>query len=175
MNQAMDDPFSLFGLPRSFALDLPGLRKQYLMLSARLHPDRHTDPLDQADAAELLSRINQAYRTLCDPHARAEVLLQLLGGVAGENDKSLPPELLEEMLEIREAMELASAQGDEQTLRQLHARGVSERDTRLQRISSLFAELEKLASPSHAAVLKQIRLELNALRYFERLIEQTPA
>lgn len=171
----MFDPFAILNLPRSFAIDPLFVRKQYLSASAVHHPDRFSDPVEQADAAERIALINQAYRTLSDPEARADVLLGLLGGPSKEKDKSLPAELLEEMLEIREIMETASAHDDQQTLQQLHARGVAERDVRLQKIGSCFAELEKQPGTTDASLLKQIRLELNALRYFERLIEQTPA
>ena len=172
----MFDPFAILNQPRSFAVDVQQLRREYLSASAAHHPDRFADPMEQADAAERISLINQAYRVLTDSEARADVLLKLLGGPSKEQDKSLPADLLEDMLEIREVMETASSHDDQQTLRQLHERGIAERDARLAKIRGYFAELEKSAdSPSSSSLLKQIRLELNALRYFERLIEQTPA
>lgn len=169
------DPFAIFSLPRIFAIDLIQLRQRYLALTAEHHPDRFVDPLKQADASERIAVINQAYELLKDPQARAETLLMLLGGPAKETDKSLPPELLEEMLDIREVMESASSHDDQAMLGQLHERAATEVQERLHHIESYFDQILSCKPDLQSSMMKQIRLELNALRYYQRLCEQTSA
>ncbi|MCC6680349.1 MAG: Fe-S protein assembly co-chaperone HscB [Phycisphaeraceae bacterium] len=162
----MDDPFTLLGLPPRFDLDEADLHARYLSAAARNHPDRFTDPLEQAEAADRAALLNDAYRTLSDPEQRANALLRVLGGSAKEDDNTLPPDLLMDMMDVRERMEDAIASSDTTALSELRTWADQQRKSHLERIAALFA-----ASPPD---LKQVRIELNALRYFERMIEQMP-
>lgn len=67
------DPFSIFGLPRCFDVDLGLLTQRYFERQRYAHPDQLTGDLI------LSSDINRAYVTLKDPLKRAEILLQLEG------------------------------------------------------------------------------------------------
>lgn len=165
-------PFDTLGVEPRFDLDERDLHDRFIRLSAAAHPDRFTDPLDQADAAEKSAAVNHAYRILKDPESRADALLVKLGGPAKDQDKSLPRDLLVEMMEIRETQEEAIAANDQQALRKLATWAADQRTEHLKRIADLFAAAP--GTPGNSAALKQIRLELNALRYFERMIEQLP-
>lgn len=165
-----DDAFAILGLEPRFDLDAGELHKRFIAASAANHPDRFTDPLDQADAADRSATINAAYRTLREPEARAEALLKRLGGAAGD-EKALPPDLLMEMLEVRERHEEARAGNDMKTLDELNAWARAERAARLNKIADLFAAAPSQGKPD-PAVAKTIRMELNALKYFTRMIEQ---
>ena len=90
----MIDPFATFDLPRRFDIDVECLSHRFIALCAEHHPDRFTDPIDQVEASERTARINESHRVLTDPEQRANILLQLLGGAAKGDDKSLPPDLL---------------------------------------------------------------------------------
>jgi molecular chaperone HscB len=169
----MLDPFAILGLPRQFDLDTEDLHRRYIQASARTHPDRFRDPLDQADAAEQSATINEAHRLLSDPAARADALLQLIGGPGKSDDKSLPADLLMEMMEIREEMEQAIAADDAATLARLRVWANDEKAKHLQRIADLFTRTHQDPSVTETT-LKQIRLELNALRYVQRMLEQMP-
>lgn len=164
----------MLGLEPGFALDEAELHRRFIAASAATHPDRFADPLDQADAAERSAAINEAYRVLKDPEARANVLLQRLGGSDQSQDKSLPPDLLVEMMEIRERMEEAIDAADEAQMRQLARWAHEQRAAHLARVGELFAAALQASGAARAEHLKAIRLELNALRYFQRMIEQTP-
>lgn len=168
----MQDPFDTLGLDRRFDLDDAQLHRHFLERSAASHPDRFTDPIEQADAADRSAGINEAYRVLKDPEQRANALLRLLGGASKEDDKSLPPDLLMEMMEVRERQEAAEASGDDGALRSLAAWARQQRQDHLGRIGRLFSQAAAGPDPQ---VLRQIRLELNALRYFQRMVEQAPA
>jgi Fe-S protein assembly co-chaperone HscB len=170
----MTDPFATLGVPAVFALDPAELHRRFIRASAANHPDRFTDPLEQADAAARSAEINEAYRTLGDPELRAGALLERLGGPGKGEDKSLPPDRLVEMMEVRERMEEAIADHDEAELRELALWADAQRAAHLKRIEGLFDASAKTASDQRDALLKAIRLELNALRYFQRMIEQTP-
>lgn len=162
----MPDPFAVFDLTPRFDFDEDELHQRFLSASAANHPDRFTDPLDQADAAERSAAINHAYRALSDPEARANALLALLGGPAAEDDKSLPPALLMEMMEVREELEAAAEADDRPALARLRAAAERQRQNHLDTLTRLFAQ-----EPIDG---KAIRLELNALRYIERMREQMP-
>ena len=100
------NPYELFNLPQRFEVDEVLLHKRFIEACSVHHPDRFTDPMDQADAAERSAELNAAYQTLSDPERRADCLLALLGGAAKEQDKSLPDDLLLDMMQMRERMEL---------------------------------------------------------------------
>jgi len=166
----MPDPFDTLGVEPRFDLDADDLHRRMIALSAQAHPDRHTDPFEQAQAAEQASLINQAYRTLADPERRANALLARLGGPAKEDDQSLPPDLLIEVMEVREELEEAIAGQDAPTIQRLRAWARQQRTQRLAAVAELFA-----AGGDAGSMGKAVRLELNALRYFERMLEQMPA
>lgn len=89
-----------------FAIDVRGLRKEYLQLQAQAHPDRHQGE-DKARAEGASARINEAYKTLQNPLLRAQYLLSLRGIDVAEDEtaKVEDPELLMEVLEMREEIE----------------------------------------------------------------------
>ncbi len=163
-----DDPFATLGLDRRFDLDETELRQRFLSASAQAHPDRFTDPLDQADAVEAMSRLTDAHRELADPESRARALLRLSGLESdGDRDK-LPPDLLMQVMEVREELEAAVEENDQGALERLRAWAHDERGQRLSALAGHFANT--LDADSAAAV----RLELNALRYVQRMLEQMP-
>ncbi|MEM1356349.1 MAG: Fe-S protein assembly co-chaperone HscB [Planctomycetota bacterium] len=165
----MENPFQLMGLPAVYGLDLGVLEQRFLAESARHHPDRFTDPIDQAEAAERMSALTLAYRTLKDPEQRANALLALLGGPAKEDDPSLPPDLLMEVMEVREEMEVAADRGDASELVRLRGWAIARR---AKHQSQIAARLNR-AQPTPED-LKAARLELNAMRYMNRTLDQLP-
>ena len=120
--------FEVFGLPRKLGIDTVELQRKFYELSRRWHPDFHqaAPPAEQARALEASARLNAAYRTLRDPVARVEYLIRLEEGRAPEaaatGKPKAPPDLLEEMFEIQEALAEAKAGGlDEAGRRRLAA------------------------------------------------------
>lgn len=158
------DPFDALGLPPRFELSPRDVRRAWLERSASVHPDR-TGPGD-AEAARRAAALNDARRTLEDPERRAGALLARLGGPSMAADKSLPPGLLAEFLEVQEAVDEARAA--ERPLDEYERWARTKRDEHIQRAGELFAR----ASPNDPRSLAAIRTELNAWRYVERLIEQ---
>ena len=167
----MQDPFQTLNMPPRFDLNEAELHAAFIRLSAEHHPDRHTDPVDQAQAAEKAAEVNQAYNLLRNPETRADALLKLKGGPAKEDDKSLPPDLLMEMMEIREQLEQAAADNNQAQLDLHRAWAGEQRDKHLTTIADLFRQHPNKLSDDAA---KNIRLELNTLRYIQRMIDQMP-
>ena len=166
----MPDPFETLGLPPRYDLNEAELHTRFIQASAATHPDRYTDPVEQAQAAERSAEVNHAYAVLSDPERRADALLTLLGGPAKDEDKSLPPDLLMDMMEVREQLEEAVAQENLDELNKLRNWANDQRDAHLKIIRALFADKDTLVPE----VAKSIRLELNALRYIQRMLDQMP-
>ncbi|MEK7715780.1 MAG: Fe-S protein assembly co-chaperone HscB [candidate division NC10 bacterium] len=139
------DYFEVFGLPRRLRIDTAELQRRFYDLSRRCHPDFHqaAPAEEQARALETSARLNAAYRALRDPIARVDYLVRLEEGRetkegAGVKPKA-PPELLEEMFEIQEALEHAQAGGLDEGGRQALAAQREKLAARLVAIESTLA------------------------------------
>jgi molecular chaperone HscB len=159
------DPFDILGVPPRFDLSPSALERAYLTRSAALHPDASQGPEADHDAAVL----NQAKQALEDPERRAEALLARLGGPAKDADRSLPPDFLPEIMEVRESAEAARDARDTAQLAKWDSWAQAKRDGYTQSVARRFAALPPSPAP---ADLRAIRTDLNAWRYIERMIEQ---
>lgn len=165
----MPNPFDLLGLRCTFDLDLNTLQAAYRSRAAALHPDRFTDPLQQAEAQLNAAALNDARAVLADDEQRANLVLALLGGPTKEQDRSLPDGFLADMMTIREEMDDALARNDADDRRRLEQ---WTRDRRQQHVGSVRSMLALAAGePADARRLAAIRQELNAWRYIERMQE----
>jgi molecular chaperone HscB len=105
---AKGDHFSLFGLPRKLWVEMSALEQKFLHLSWKLHPDNFVNASaeEQERSLKQSSQLNDAYRVLRDPVARVEYLLEIEGTrKEGEQKQQAPPELLEEVFELNEALD----------------------------------------------------------------------
>jgi molecular chaperone HscB len=113
----VSDYFTIFGLPRKLGIDGDALQRRFYELSREHHPDFHqgAGADRQAEVLGQSALINRAYRALREPLARVEYLIALEEGREvreGATDKpKAPRELLEEMMEVQEALEEAKAEG----------------------------------------------------------------
>src|SRR3954453_12298131 len=110
--------FDILGVPRRWHLDAADLEKAFHAKNRELHPDRHmkADPQTRVKNALATSQLNEAYRALKDPIKRAEYLLKL-EGIEISDERSghkVSPVFLAEILELREALMDARAEGDVQ-------------------------------------------------------------
>lgn len=109
------DFFALFGLAPGFRLDATALETAYHDLQSRVHPDRfsHLPDADKRVSMQWATRINEAYRTLKNPLARAQYCLHLNGiDVASDINTAMPADFLMEQMEWREAVAEAQAGED---------------------------------------------------------------
>src|SRR5262249_15581772 len=113
----MTDYFEVFGLERKLQVDLDALQRRFYALSREYHPDFHqmANASEQAAALERSALVNRAYRALRDPLSRLFYLIGLEDGTDGRSADKVrlepPMDLLEEMLEIQEALEEAKRSG----------------------------------------------------------------
>jgi molecular chaperone HscB len=115
------DYFSFLGLPRKLAVDTNDLEQRFRGLSRQFHPDYffNAPPAERRASLERSSYLNDAYRTLKQPAARVEYLLQLEGLAARspeEAARQVPPSLLEEVFALNEELD---------EIRELRASGTS--------------------------------------------------
>jgi molecular chaperone HscB len=173
------DHFAVLALERRFDLDLEDAERRYKELSRQLHPDRFARADARARRASLARsvQLNDAWKTLRDPVRRAEYLLAQAGlEVAGEEGTQrteadgskqrlpVPQELLLGILELREALMDARAEGDDPRVAAL----ADEVRGRKQRAMAAVAEALALAPPA----LERAAAELVAVRYFDRFLEE---
>jgi molecular chaperone HscB len=173
---AMTDYFALLGLPRRFDLEPADIRAKFLALSRHTHPDYHTG--ESADVQSLSLRlsagINDAYRTLSDPPARAAYLLELLGGRSSADDKSVPDGFLPTMMMMQEELAEAKAAGDQAELSRLEGVLRTQHEGLMRRVAGLFDDYQRsLACQAvMTGLLGEIRQQLNAVSYVRKLLSQ---
>ncbi len=170
------DFFQLMGLPRRFEIDLKTLHEKYITLSRHSHPDFHAEdePDVMALAMTVAAAVNEAYRTLSDPIRRAGYLLELLGGPASAQDKSVPGGFLNTMLMLQEELEDARVAADAAAKARLKQVLLTQRDGLLKSVERLFADLEAAAAceATRQQQLHEIREQLNAVSFVRKSLSQ---
>lgn len=102
--------FEIFGVPEAFAQDRAVLDARWKALQANAHPDRFAveGAAAQRAAMQWSVRINQAYRRLKDPIARATVLCERNGApIEAHDNTAMPGPFLVEQMQWRESLDEA--------------------------------------------------------------------
>src|SRR3954462_13262641 len=103
------DYFAFLGVPQKLNLDGADLEQRFRTLSRQFHPDYfyNASPNERRASLERSSYLNDAYRTLKNPIARVEYLLQLEGFAPGgpQQGSKVPPALLEEVFTLNEELD----------------------------------------------------------------------
>ncbi|MFN0275751.1 MAG: iron-sulfur cluster co-chaperone HscB C-terminal domain-containing protein [Chitinophagales bacterium] len=96
--------FELYELPVSFLADEQQVKKKYLELSKKFHPDFYTlaSSEKQAEILELSTLNTKAYQTLSNFDKRMKYILQEKGFLQEEEKFTLPQLFLMEMLDLNE-------------------------------------------------------------------------
>ncbi len=175
------DYFGFFGLPRKLNIDAADLDRRFRSLSRQFHPDYfyNATAAERRASLERSSYLNDAYRTLRQPLARVEYLLQLEGLAARgpeEAAKQVPATLLEEVFTLNEeldeirALRARGATADEWKHSLERAAGPIEarRAEHEEQVTALSARWDSLVDGG--AVESERRAVLEALR--ERVLER---
>ena len=170
--------FDVLGLPRGVEVDGPALERAYRERSLRVYPDRvgKEDVRERRLAAERTALLNEAYKTLRSPEARAFYLLKLHGVDLLKDEARavpVPPALLEEALELREQLEDAQGRGDEETVTALSDRVRTRAATALSAAQSALRRLERV--PSDEAARSEAAAAMARLRYHRRFLDAVDA
>nr|POE83081.1 iron-sulfur cluster co-chaperone protein hscb, mitochondrial [Quercus suber] len=155
------DYFQIFGLERKYDIGVENLEGKYKDWQKKLHPDlvHSKSEKERGFAAEQSARVIDAYRTLSKPLLRAIYIMRLEGVDVDEEETLSDPELLSEILEIREAVEEAA---DSQELNQIQ----SQMQEKLDHWSNSFA---------NAFQCRKFEEALNSIRrmtYYQRVNEE---
>jgi DnaJ-domain-containing protein 1 len=176
------DPFSLLGLKPS--LDLPAgiIETASLSALARCHPDTtHARPDSQAIGDEQpearAAAIHAARETLLNPLARAEAVLQFLGGPSASEHKALPPGFLAQIMETRERLVEEVAREGQPAIDRWRNWGTARRREELAQVRMLLGShlhdphKTTQPKPQRDPALTDARVRLNAWRSLERVLE----
>jgi molecular chaperone HscB len=163
--------FDSFGLPHKLNLDAKDLEARFYELSKQWHPDRFArgSPDEKRTSEVATATLNDAYRTLKDPVARAEYLLKehgLDGG--GQRSNTVPPELLDEVFDLNSALEdeIENSRSQLEQFRERFLTMNGELDTQLAEQFVLYDEFENRAN------LETIRGILNRRKYISNLVQK---
>jgi molecular chaperone HscB len=182
------DYFNFFGLPRKLNVDAADLDARFRLLSRQFHPDYfyNASPAERRASLERSSYLNDAYRTLRQPVARVEYLLQLEGLAARgpeEAAKQVPAALLEEVFALNEeldeirALRESGAPADawkrslERAARPIEAKR-SEHEEQVAALSSRWDSLVDAVAPDseRRAVLEALRERVLERNYINNLL-----
>jgi molecular chaperone HscB len=155
--------YEALGLEPRLSLDADDLKKRFYERSRQWHPDRFSraGTEEQQKALDMTALLNDAFRTLKDPVARAEYFLKQNGI---ELSKDAPPELLEEVFELNMALE-ELREGDASARPQLVAAQ--------EKFSTMRAEIDRqLERLFEAQDLDGIHSALNRRRYISNLVRE---
>jgi len=153
--------FEVLGFEPRFGLDAVELERRYKELSRKLHPDRFATapPKERIASLAAATALNDAYRTLRAPVARAAHILELHGRSLGQNEP-VDQAFLMEILELREALAEAKVAGDAARMQALGG------DIGGRRAAALTALGEALETGRW----DDAKRELVLLRYFDRFL-----
>jgi molecular chaperone HscB len=169
LQEPVPDYYDFFGIERRLSLDPGELQKRFYKMSRLFHPDHYqrASPRDQKYALEATAMLNDAYRVLRDPVSRAEYLLKEEGD-AGKG-QNIPPELLEKVFELNEALEDTSARPQLEAAIKRFSTLQAEADRELE-------ELFRRYDTTHdRTLLSEVRTALNRRKYISNLLSQVEA
>ena len=146
--------FALFGLPERFAIDLGALDAKWKQLQGAAHPDRFATETAAAQrvAMQWAIRINEAYRRLKDPLARAAYLCSLHGAdIEAETNTAMPAAFLMQQMAWRDAL------SDAKSLDAVDVLSDEVVASRNATLASLQAQIDAAASVDWRAVAGTVR------------------
>lgn len=160
----MRNHFAVLGVPERFDLTIEELEERYRERSRVVHPDRFASAsaAERVKAISAATELNEAFRTLKQPVARAEHLLALRGTHIADNEP-VAQGFLMEILELREALQAAMRAGQTAKVSEMEA------EMRARHEAALSAVAEHFAGDGDLAAIKR---ELVALRYFQRFLDE---
>lgn len=162
------DYFALFGLAPTFALDQEALTLRYRDLQRAVHPDRFAGAGDRErrEAVQRASHVNEAYRVLRLPLARARYLLELKGVAFDETDTAMDPAFLMEQMELREALAEVRDAADPFTALNRARVDIEQRER------VLHEELQAQFDRDTPEARLQARNSVRKLQFLDRLLEE---
>ncbi len=165
------DYFQLFGIVPKLALDLSDLEQRFYALSRKVHPDRFSRApgARRAKAEDASATLNAAYRILRNPLSRAEYVLARQG-LRAAGSEQVPPELLEEVFELNEALD--DLRGGESSMRPEVEAAYSRFSLELAAADAWLDHLFREYDAGKPGAAAEIRAVLNRRRYVSNLLTE---
>jgi molecular chaperone HscB len=172
---AKPNHFVLLGIPAHYDLDPQTMERNYLERSRAVHPDFHqlSSSTEQEVSLQLTASLNDAYAVLKDPFKRAEYLLGLLGGPPASEHKQMSAEFLEEMLELRMAIEEVRTEGDQVGIDRMEQQLTQREEALFARVCREFEKVENTDEKKPGLI--RIREHLNSAKYIQGLLRDLRA
>ena len=168
-NGLSDNYFELFGVAPRYRIDKDALEERYRALQHRVHPDRYASASDQERrvAMQQAAQINEAYRVLRDPIARARYLLEQRGHVFQDQQQThQDPKFLMEQIQLREALAEIRSQDDP-------LQSVADLMERIDlRVASLTEDVARLLERDHVEPAADAVAAVQRMQFFRRLSEE---
>ncbi|XP_053684461.1 co-chaperone protein HscB homolog [Sabethes cyaneus] len=103
------DFFELLDVPNTFTINGSILSANFRELQSVLHPDKFSQKSDEEklNSLEWSSLVNKAFKTLTVPLERAKYILNQKGILIDEENTSVDPEFLSDMMDLNEQVEEA--------------------------------------------------------------------
>ncbi|TKY53189.1 Iron-sulfur cluster co-chaperone protein HscB [Spatholobus suberectus] len=155
------DYFDIFRVERKYDIEGENLEGKYKEWQKKLHPDLvHSKSQKERDfAAGQCARVIDAYRTLSKPLSRGIYLLKLYGVEVNEEQTISDPELLAEILEIREAVDEATNSEDLNRI-------LSEMQEKMQNWSNAFGHAFQSQN------FEEAKMAIRRMTYYSRVIDE---
>jgi molecular chaperone HscB len=168
------DAFDVLGLAPALDLDLAALEQRYRDLQRALHPDKfvHASSSERRESLSRAVSVNDAYRLLKDELKRAELLFQRLTGSKADDGQTADPELLMEVMDLREELAEARKRRDGARGHTLASEVREREQTAREELQSAYALLAVGTNPTaHAKAARA----LGRLRYYRRFQDEAAA
>ena len=164
------DYFTLLGLDRRYFLDEQKLRSTFQALTKHIHPDKFSGAPEEVRrlSTKLAADVNNAITVLLDPVRRAAYLLDLAGGPTAAQDRSVPGDLLAEVMTLREEIAEAHEEKDSKAPGRIRDALTARRVETLEQIGPLAEELDQ-ADDERKIKLRRL---INAMKYFDNLLAE---
>ncbi|XP_019443103.1 PREDICTED: iron-sulfur cluster co-chaperone protein HscB, mitochondrial-like [Lupinus angustifolius] len=155
------DYFQIFGLEKKYDIEDKNLEGKYKDWQKKLHPDLvHSKSQKERDfAAEQSARVIDAYRTLRTPLSRGIYMLKLDGVEVDEEKTISDPDLLAEIMEIREEVEEAT---NSETLNYI----LSQMQEKMKNWSTTFADAFQSQN------FEEAKTSIQRMTYYSRVMEE---
>lgn len=170
------DPFAVLGVAPRYAVSAAELEAAYFAQSQAWHPDKFVTAAvaERIIALDRSRAVNDAYKLLKSPVARAGVVLARFGVTIGDHER-LAPDFLMEILELREALAHARAAGETATVLRMQADMTARRAREVAALETALAPIDSEAAAATASGLAALALAKNhliVLRYLDRYLEE---
>ena len=142
-------PFSCFELKDAYQIDLEHLKKRYLFLQRKLHPDRFVlaSGEEKELSARYTARLNWAYRILNNSFSRADYLLSNI-------DADISLEDLQDQMMRQEKIEQLSTTED---LKRFYKNTQQEENALKDKLSIAFNEKDMLTAKKYLIQIKYFK------------------